>query len=182
MVNVAHHRDDGRARHQVFGFVRLLDFVQDFFFVAHDLGLGAERTRDFGGDLAVERLVDGGEKSPVEQALDDVLGARVKLLREFLDRDPFADGDLARDRDFFRDNRPGRSETRPGHARRHRRTSQRRSNRRSRSSRGAKRHGSGRRRVHRPRLARPPLNVGPRRRAVRDALHWVNRLAGQKRF
>ena len=44
----------------------------------------------------VERLVDAGENSAVEQRLQQFLGANVELFREFANRDAFGDRHLPR--------------------------------------------------------------------------------------
>src|SRR2546422_6353940 len=72
----------------------------------------AKTAGDFFGRFAVERLIDGRKQAPVQELLDDVFGANFQFLRELLDRDALTQGDLPRNRDYFGDHRPGRSEMR----------------------------------------------------------------------
>ena len=67
------------------------------FFVADDVGVGAESGGHILDHLAVERLVDRDEDAAHEQGGDQVLGANFELLGEILYADAFSDGDFAGD-------------------------------------------------------------------------------------
>ena len=67
-------------------------------FEGDDRGLGAEVAGHVGGQIGIERLVDGGENAARQQAGDQVLGANSQLLRQVLHADAFRNGDAARDR------------------------------------------------------------------------------------
>src|SRR3989442_99406 len=109
---MAHHRHHGRSGLQVLGPVGFFDFLLDDLFKADDRSVRAKTAGDFFGRFAVERLIDGRKQAPVQELLDDVFGANFQFLRELLDRDALTQGDLPRNRDFFGDHRPGRSEMR----------------------------------------------------------------------
>ena len=71
VVDVAHHRDDGRAHDDILG-ARFGVFLQQLFFKAAHLDVGAELARDHHRGVRVERLVDGHH-----QALHQQLGEHV---------------------------------------------------------------------------------------------------------
>ena len=113
MINVAHDRDHRRTRYTFnttfFSCGRVGNFLLCLFFKADDVRIGSEKTAHFGGQLRVERLIDGGEYATRQKAGDQILGANAQLFRQILDADAFSDGDVARDRKrFIRDHEPRR--------------------------------------------------------------------------
>ena len=98
VIHVAHDGDHGRALDLVLLLLRRLDLLHGFFFEADGGGRGAELARQIGGELGIERLVDGGEDIAVDQLLDHQAGFDVQLLGKFLDGDAFGNRDLAIDR------------------------------------------------------------------------------------
>ena len=108
VIDVPHDGHNRGPLFQVLRAVRLFDFVNHFLFVTDDGGLSAESARHLGGRLRVEGLVNRGEDAFVEQLLDNVPGARLKLLGKFLDADALADRDAPGDRHFNRRRGPGR--------------------------------------------------------------------------
>jgi len=106
VIDVAHDGDDGGTGDfelaGVFGFEDLFDgLVGDLFFVADDVGGGAE----FGGHVldhfGVEGLVDGDEDAAHQERGNQVLGADVELFGQVLDADAFGYGDFASDGQRF---------------------------------------------------------------------------------
>ncbi len=102
VIDVAHDRDHGRARHfelvGVLGFEHFFDgLVGQLFFVADDGGRRAELGGHILHHLGIERLVHGDEDAAHQQRRDQVLGADFELLRQVLHADAFGDGDLAGD-------------------------------------------------------------------------------------
>ena len=97
VIHVAHDGDHGRALLQVLGLFGLFHRLHGLFFVADGGGGGAEVARHFGGQLGIERLVDGGEDAAVHQLLDHQGGLDVELFGELLDGDALGDGDFAVD-------------------------------------------------------------------------------------
>jgi hypothetical protein len=66
-------------------------------FEGDDRSFGAEVTRHVGGEIGIERLVDGGEYAARQQAGNEVLGANAQLLSQVFHADTFGNGDGARD-------------------------------------------------------------------------------------
>ena len=97
VIDVAHDGDHGSARYQILGVLGFLHRLHGFDFVADGGGGGAEIARHFGGELGIERLVDGHEDAAVHQLLHHQVGLHVELFGKLLDRDAFGDGDLAAD-------------------------------------------------------------------------------------
>src|SRR5262249_44495951 len=83
---------------EVLGLLFLLDRLHGFFFVADGCSRRAEIARDLGGEIGVERLIDGDEDAAIHQLLHDKRGLYVELFAKLLDGDAFGDGDLAIDR------------------------------------------------------------------------------------
>src|SRR5439155_13843790 len=102
MVYVTHNSDHGRALHLILLFLRGLNLVHGFYFEAHGCRRGAELPRQLGGQLGIERLVDGGEDVAVDEFLDHQAGFHVQLLGKLFYGDAFRDGDLAIDRRWAR--------------------------------------------------------------------------------
>ncbi len=98
MIDVAHDGDHRSAPDLVLGVFRLLHRLHGFGLVADGGGGGAEIARHLGGQLRIERLVDGDEDALVHQLLHHQRGLHVELLGELLHRDAFGNGDLAVDR------------------------------------------------------------------------------------
>ena len=181
MIDVAHHGDHRSSRAQIFRAIRFFHFLKDLFLVTDNSRFRAKAASNFHGRGAVEGLVDGGENSFVQEPLDHVFRARFELFRKLLDRDPFADGNLPRDRDLFRNHRPGRRHRRRRAAPHHRRCrpADRRASWRmpSRShcpARGWTRRG----RMHGARLTRAPRRNWPRWRRLRHNRLRIDRLVG----
>ncbi len=85
VIHVAHDGDHGRALYQVLRVLGLFHRLHGFFFVADGGGGCAELARHFGGQLGIERLVDGGEDAAVHQLLHHQRGLHVELLGKLLD-------------------------------------------------------------------------------------------------
>ena len=98
VIDVAHDGDHGRALEQILLLFGNLHLLLRFFFVGDGGGGGAKLARDFGGELGIERLVDGGEDVAIDQLLDDQAGLDVQLFGKLFDGDAFGNGDLAADR------------------------------------------------------------------------------------
>ena len=171
----------GARGRKIFRAIRLFNFLKDLFLVTDNGRFRAKAASDFHGRGAVEGLVDGGENPFVQKPLDHVFRARFELFGKLFDRDPFADGNLSRDRDLFRNHRPGRRHRRrraaPHHRRRwpaHRRANGSRSSRGHRPARGWTRRG----RMHGARLTRTPRRNWPRGRRFRHNRMRIDRLVG----
>ena len=67
--------------------------LRQLLFEADDRSLGAEMASHVGGQIGVERLVDGGEDATRQQAGDQVLRANTQLLRQVLHADAFRNRD-----------------------------------------------------------------------------------------
>ena len=113
VVDMSHHSYDRSPLAQVLRPISLLDFMDHLLLVSDHGGFGAKSARHFGGGGRVEGLVDGGKDALVEEFLDHVPGARLQLLRQFLDADALADRDLARDGNFDRRGVPRRRSGNP---------------------------------------------------------------------
>ena len=98
VVDVAHHRDDRRAQHDVFRSRFAFVHLQQLLLEAPHLHVGAELARDHRRGLGVERRVDGQHQPLHQQLGEDVLDAEVELVREILDRHPFGERDRLGDR------------------------------------------------------------------------------------
>src|SRR5256714_1411796 len=110
MINVAHNRPHGRTRLQTFLGLFLGNFQHHLLFQGDDADHPAEGFGKGGGRRNVQRLVDAGEDAPVEQVLQQVLGAHIQLFGQFANGDAFRDGHLARrTRLGRRDNRDSRA-------------------------------------------------------------------------
>ena len=97
VVHVAHDGDHRGALLQVLGVLGLFDGLHGFHFVADGGRGGAEFARHFGGQLGIQRLVDGGEDAAVQQLLDHQVGLHVQLFGKLLHGDAFRNGDFAID-------------------------------------------------------------------------------------
>ena len=98
VIDVAHDGDHGSALAAgPWSSSADFDRLHGLFFVADRGGGGAELARHFGGQLGVERLVDGDEDAAVHQLLHDQGGLHVELLGKLLDGDAFGNRDLAID-------------------------------------------------------------------------------------
>ena len=98
VIHVAHDGDHRSAPDLVLGVFRLLHRLHGFGLVADGGGGRAEIARHLGGQLRIERLVDGDKDALVHQLLHHQRGLHVQLLGEFLHRDAFGNRDLAVDR------------------------------------------------------------------------------------
>ena len=113
VVDVAHDRDDRRARLDVLG-LRLLALGRDELLLeAPHLDLGAELAGDVLGGLDVERAVDGHHHALHQQLGEHVLDAHVELVGEILDRHALGERDGAGDRRRRRRRRRHRRRRRP---------------------------------------------------------------------
>ncbi len=97
VVYVTHHGDHGSARLHVPGalFFDLL-FLNELLLERDHLHDPIESFREVRGRRNVQRLVDAGENSAVEQHFQQFLGADIELFGELADRDAFRDRDFAR--------------------------------------------------------------------------------------
>ena len=98
VIDVAHDRDDRRARDDVFGARFALVHLQQLFFEAAHLHVGAELARDHRRGFRVERRVDRQHQPLHQQLGEHVLDAEVELVGEVLHRHAFGERDGARDR------------------------------------------------------------------------------------
>jgi hypothetical protein len=96
VIDVAHHGDDRRARHDVLG-PRLAGVDEQLLLETAHLHVGAELARDHRRGLGVERGVDRHHQPLHQQLREHVLDTDVELVREVLDRHPFGERDRARD-------------------------------------------------------------------------------------
>jgi hypothetical protein len=90
VVDVTHHGNNRSSWHFVAGalFFDLL-FLHQLFFERNDLHDAAKRFRQTCSGRHIERLVDAGENSAIEQSLQQVFGANIKFLGKFTDRNSF---------------------------------------------------------------------------------------------
>ncbi len=97
VVYVAHHGDHGRARLQIAGalFFDLL-FLNELLLERDHLHDPVEGFREVRGRRNVQRLVDAGENSAVEQDFQQFLGADIELFGKLANGDAFGDRDFAR--------------------------------------------------------------------------------------
>ena len=103
VVDVAHHGDDGRARHEEALVLLLFFFVTEqrlelaLLLLArlHEEHLAAERLGDELDHLVGQRLRAGDHLARVEEDADEVGGVAVQLRGELLDRDAARHDDLA---------------------------------------------------------------------------------------
>ena len=96
VVDVAHDRDDGRARHQVLRVDGFRFGLDQFLFVGAGLDLGAERARDFSRRSpcrSAELMVIIMRRS--SSAFSTSFDAHVELVREILHRHAFGERDGA---------------------------------------------------------------------------------------
>src|SRR5882724_1326166 len=96
VIDVAHDRDDRGTRLEIFLGFFLGDFEHHLVFEGDD---GNDTVETFGklrGGGRIERLVDAGENSLVEENLQKVFGAHVEFFGEFANGDAFGDVDVAR--------------------------------------------------------------------------------------
>ena len=102
VVDVAHDGDHRRTRHGFRAFLAALGgcirIFRGLFFEGDDFRLRSEEARHFTGQFRVEGLIDGGEYSTHHQTRNHILGANAELLGQVFHRDPFGNGDVARDR------------------------------------------------------------------------------------
>src|SRR5208282_5923501 len=110
VVHVAHDRNDGRTRPEVFLGLFLGDFQHHLFFEGDDADHTIEGLREVRGGLHIKSLVDAGEDAAIEQGLQQIFRANVELFREFADGDAFGQGNFAR-RAGFRGSNCGRGNT-----------------------------------------------------------------------
>ena len=98
VIDVAHHRDDRRARHDILGARVVLVDLQQLLLEAAQLHLGAELAGDHGRRFGIERRVDGQHQPLHQQLGEHVLHAKLELVREILHGHAFGEHDRARDR------------------------------------------------------------------------------------
>ena len=71
--------------------------LRQLLFEGDDGSLSAEVASHFGGEIGIQRLVDGGENAARQQASDQILRANLQLLRQVLHADAFRNRDGASD-------------------------------------------------------------------------------------
>jgi hypothetical protein len=95
MIHVAHHGYDRRTRHKIFRLFSFSDVENRFFFKGDDAD---DAVKSFGKSCScwsVERLIDAGENSLVQQNFQKIFRTHVQLFRQLADGDAFCDGDFA---------------------------------------------------------------------------------------
>ena len=102
VIDVAHDGDYRRTRHQLDGRVlagcRIRNFFRCLLFEGDDVGIGAEKARHLTGKFRIQTLVDGSEHATRQQPSDQILCAKLKLLRQILNADTFRDRNCPRNR------------------------------------------------------------------------------------
>src|SRR4029077_4955843 len=96
VVDVGHGGEDMRRR--VPSLLGLFPGdLEHHFVVERNYGDDAvERLRELRGSVRIERLVDAGENSLVEENFQKILGAHIEFFGEFANGDAFRDVDVAR--------------------------------------------------------------------------------------
>src|ERR1019366_8444810 len=89
VVHVAHDGDHGRPFFEILGIFGLFHRLHGLLFVSDGGGGGAEFAGHLGGQLGIQRLVDGGEDAAVQQLLDDQVGLDVELFGKLFYGDAF---------------------------------------------------------------------------------------------
>ena len=92
VIDVPHDRHDRRPSHHLFRFGDFDGFEQHALLEGYEFGFGIKVLTDLLGQFFVEGMIDGGKDAAVHQLRDDVLGARVELLGDVLDRQVFRQG------------------------------------------------------------------------------------------
>ncbi len=96
VIDVAHYRHDRRPRFQTFLGLFLRNLEHHLLFQRDNAHHSAERLGKCRSRRNIQRLVDAGENTPVEQVLQEFLGAHIQLFGKFANRDAFGDRHFAR--------------------------------------------------------------------------------------
>ena len=97
MIDVAHHRDYRRARHEVSGLLFLLRlFLNQLLFEGHDLDDAVEGLRESRRRLDIEGLVNAGENTFIEERFQEFFRANVEFFGKLANRHAFGDRHFAR--------------------------------------------------------------------------------------
>src|SRR5580700_6132728 len=97
VIHVTHYGHDRSARHFVARALFLhFFFLHQLFFERDHLHHAVERFGQIRRSRHIQRLIDAGKYTAVEQRLEQILRANVQLLRELAHRDSFGYGQCAR--------------------------------------------------------------------------------------
>src|ERR1039458_9598042 len=97
VIHVTHDGDHRRALLQILGVLGGLHGLHGLHLIADGGGGSAELARHVGGQLGIERLVDGRVNAAIHQLLNEQSGLHVQLLGKLLHGDAFRNGDFAAD-------------------------------------------------------------------------------------
>src|SRR6266853_1568314 len=95
VIDVAHHRHDGRSGLEILRLFFSGDFLNDVFFKRKHLHGAIEGFRKARRRRRVERLVDASENAPIEQNLQHFLRADIEFFRQIAHRNAFGDCNFA---------------------------------------------------------------------------------------
>src|ERR1700682_4891628 len=95
VIDVAHHRHNGRPWLKILRFFFPGDFLNDIFFKCEHFDDAIECFRKARSRCRVERLIDAGEDAAIEQNLQDFLRAHIEFFRQIADRHAFGNCNFA---------------------------------------------------------------------------------------